>query len=547
MIKEFLLSIKGKITVVIFLIIILLSGFAIFVFLQNLDVKKRLNDLYKHNEPTLVLHFVGMNELTTSYGIIYKIAFIKDTSERAAFIKTIESFMSLHKIIHGHCDTLGIKNQKQHKDVVEAHSAYVLQSKEIFDLIDQNYEKIAQNNKVVDTILKSKIEKINGVYWSLYGKTYDYFNTFIENKETHMKEMLALSERLTVIILIISFLIIFTGFLMWKNIYSYISYSIKSIVARLQLVAKGELTELNIHGKDEIAQIFDATNTLVGNLKNASVFAQKVGTGNFEYTFLPTSEKDELGHSLVNMRNELQKFKIEDDKRFWINKGLAIFADVIRQNNSDINILADRFLAELINYTDSNQGAIYINVIKENEKVEYLEMLACYAYNKKKHIENTFAVGEGLVGQTYKEKQIIHITEIPEDYIKITSGLGESLPNTLLFVPLMIEQDILGIVELAAFANYPAYKIEFIQKVCDSLASVLLSSANASKMKTLIDSLQLKSEQMHAQEEELRQNMEELMATQEETMRKEEARLKNFNDLMAENAELKNKLNLLQS
>ncbi len=545
MIKEFLLSIKGKITSVIFLIIILLSGFAVFVFFQNIDVKKRLDTLYKHNEPTVTLHFIGISDMNWCYQLIYKSAFNKDTNARSEFYSYVDSYMSLHKTSDLHCDTLGIDNNKEHQNVIIKNQEFLLVVEDFYAIIKKyKYEK-ATFETPIDTVINEKLKIVNDKFWKLFTAYSDYMNTFMGNKELHMAEMLALSERLTTIIILISFLIIVIGFLMWKNIYSYISYSISTIVARLQLMSKGELIEQNVDTKDEVGQIMEASNILVGNIKNASLFAQKVGQGDYSYNYTPASEKDELGRSLLYMRNELQNFKTEDEKRFWINKGLAIFADVIRQNSHDKNLLADRFLAQLIDYTDSNQGAIYIN--EDAPQVTKLDMLACYAYNKKKHLEASIAIGEGLVGQTYKEKQLNHITEIPDDYIKITSGLGEALPTTLLFLPLMIDENMLGVVELASFNTYPKHKIEFIQKICDNLASVLLTSANATKMKKLVDDLQLKSEQMHAQEEELRQNMEELMATQEETARSEEVRNKEFESIKLENIELKNRLKLYES
>ncbi len=540
MIKQFLLSIKGKITSVIFLIIFLLSGFAVFVFFQSLEVKKRFDILYKHNEPTVTLHFIGVSCINSSIGDLNKAAFLKDTSTKQNFNNNIEAYMNFHKIIKLHCDTLGIKNYDLHKKVLLKNQEYLLTAKELFQIIEKYQINKNGFEQPVDTLLKEQLKKSNEKFWQIFGAYSDYLASYIGNKDIHLAEILALSERLTTIIILISFLIIVIGFLMWKNIYSYISYSISTIVTRLQQMSKGELIEQNVESKDEVGQIMEASNILVGNIKNASLFAKKVGQGDYSYNYNPASDKDELGRSLLYMRNELQNFKIEDEKRFWINKGLAIFADVIRQNGHDKNLLADRFLAQLIEYTDSNQGAIYIN--EEAPQVTKLEMLACYAYNKKKHFEVSIAIGEGLVGQTYKEKQLNHITEIPEDYIKITSGLGEALPTTLLFLPLMIDENMLGVVELASLNAYPKHKIEFIQKICDNLASVLQTSANATKMKKLVDDLQLKSEQMHAQEEELRQNMEELMATQEETKRAEIA-LKNENQrLLLENIELKNKL-----
>src|SRR5699024_3236907 len=109
----------------------------------------------------------------------------------------------------------------------------------------------------------------------------------------------------------------------------------------------------------------------------------------------------------------------------------------------------------------------------ENPEDVFIELITCYAYNRKKYINRKIALGEGLIGQVILEKETTYMTEIPEQYIKITSGLGEALPRNLLVVPLKIEDKVLGAIELASFKRLPDYRIQFVEKLGESIASTI--------------------------------------------------------------------------
>ena len=214
----------------------------------------------------------------------------------------------------------------------------------------------------------------------------------------------------------------------------------------------------------------------------------------------------------------LEKNQEAEEKRRWAAEGLAQATRILREYD-DIAQLYDKLIAYIIHYIEANQGGIFI-VNGEGEDM-HLELKACYAYERKKHLEKRIEIGEGLIGQTYLEKEHIYMTEIPESYVNITSGLGKAPPRNLLILPLIANETIEGIIELASFNQMEEHVIQFMNTLGESIASTIRNVRINQKTKELLEESQQQTEEMRAQEEEMRQNMEELNATQEEMARKQ--------------------------
>jgi GAF domain-containing protein len=166
-----------------------------------------------------------------------------------------------------------------------------------------------------------------------------------------------------------------------------------------------------------------------------------------------------------------------------------------------------------------NQGGLFL--LESEGSDEHLNLAACYAYERKKYLTRRVEIGEGLIGQCFLEKDIIYMTKVPQDYVQITSGLGEATPGCIIIVPIMTNDEIVGVMELASFKPVEKYQLEFLKKVAENVASSIVSSRVTERVKNLLTESQQQTEEMRAQEEEMRQNMEELQATQEEMRRKE--------------------------
>ncbi len=308
-----------------------------------------------------------------------------------------------------------------------------------------------------------------------------------------------------------------------------ITFPIKNITSILEGLSKGKV-EKSMHFKfetgDEFQKMGNALNTSIEGLAEKSEFSSKIGQGDLETELNLLSDEDILGKSLLNMRDNLLKAKeeesvrkIEDEKRSWATEGYAKFGEILRIDNDNIESLSLKVIQNLVNYVGANQGGIFI--LNDNDPAnKYLEMTACYAYDRQKFIEKKVEIGEGLIGTCFREAKTIYMTDIPDSYGKIGSGLGFERPKALLIVPLILNEEVYGIIELASFKKFEKHQIEFIEKNGESIASTISNIKINIRTNELLEKSQRQAEEMKSQEEEMRQNMEELSATQEEMARK---------------------------
>lgn len=364
----------------------------------------------------------------------------------------------------------------------------------------------------------------------------DDIDAAIAIKEAEMNEQL---QSLVLTIILVSVILIALGSFAALKLAGSLSSAVLAVRDRLQDLAKGKriekITEVQ---SDEIGEMTQSLNHLADGFDNYTGFAREIGRKNLEADFQVLSDEDQLGNSLLQMREDLKKASVEDKNRSWFNEGIAKIGDIMRKNNEDIANLTTNSLTELIKYLDINQGAIYVIENENDNEVETcLEMKSCFAYGRKKHLSQKIMVGEGLVGQCVLEKKHILLTEVPDNYVRITSGLGESTPKCLIIIPLIYNDEVKGVLELASFRQFEEHEVEFLLKVAESMAATIASVKTNEMTKKLLEHSQQMTEEIRAQEEELRQNSEELLATQEELNRK-------LMEIERENEELQEELNM---
>ncbi|NJL15641.1 MAG: GAF domain-containing protein [Microscillaceae bacterium] len=273
--------------------------------------------------------------------------------------------------------------------------------------------------------------------------------------------------------------------------------------------------------KQVLANLNQQNQTLREEIALAIDFIQKIEEGQNEYALLESQHADQaLVKALHKMQNRLLQIAEQEKKRQWTTESLASFNEILRQNR-ELGPLADALLSQLVRHLAAYQGAIFLLNEDKGQDV-FLEMVSSYALDRKKFARKQIQLGEGLVGQAYLEGQTILMTEVPQNYIQISSGLGEGTPRCLLVMPFKANERVLGVLELAAMHPFASHEISFLEKLSESMAITFFNVRNNEHTRRLLEDSQEQAEALRAQEEEMRQNNEELMATQEMMQRKQQ-------------------------
>ncbi|MBN1251660.1 MAG: GAF domain-containing protein [Bacteroidales bacterium] len=404
-----------------------------------------------------------------------------------------------YKTISLSIDTLFI----EHKRIMELLKTPADYSKNIN--IAEAESKINDKGNIL--LLTDRILFKANILNNKFNKKIDASNVIMEASFNNFRELIRWSA------VILFFIIIIIAFILTRTIVVPIN-SIKKLIIKM---SNGELPKENIKYRfDEIGEMGHALNDLIKGLIKISKFSNEIGKENYTSEFEPLGENDELGNSLVLMRENLKKAseeaeirKTENFQRSWASQGLAEFGELLRESKKDLEELTNEILAKLVRYLDANIGGLFI-INDDNQENNFLELIAFYAYDRRKYVEKHINLGENLVGQCVMENETIFMTEIPDDYIEIASGLGKDKPTSLLIVPLKLNEKVYGVVELASVKKIEKYQIEFVEKIGESIASTISSAKISLHTAKLLQESNEKSERLTKQEQESKKQIEKL-------------------------------------
>ncbi|RAW00734.1 GAF domain-containing protein [Pseudochryseolinea flava] len=331
-----------------------------------------------------------------------------------------------------------------------------------------------------------------------FDKSYSAFQKVMDRLIAHINEQVSEDTNFLNILSWVSIALLVTAF---------------AVLGVLLYFAQRSNDELTVQAKTRL----ESQSRAVSSLTN---FIESVSSGNYTVDITIDNDESNLTGTLVTMRDKLRDNADNDRKRNWTTTGLAQIGEILRTPAKTTEELLDNIIRFVVKYTNSNQGGLFI-LNEDNESDHFLELMACYAFERKKYLTKKVVIGEGLIGQCFLEADKMYLEEVPREYITITSGLGGSNPNALLIVPLKVNDKVYGVLELATFGKYHDYEIDLVEKLAESIASTISTVRVNESTRILLEKTQQQAEEMRAQEEEMRQNMEELEATQEEMRRKE--------------------------
>jgi CHASE3 domain sensor protein/putative methionine-R-sulfoxide reductase with GAF domain len=229
----------------------------------------------------------------------------------------------------------------------------------------------------------------------------------------------------------------------------------------------------------------------------------------------------------------------ESNDKNWLLTGSFELNEKIRGEQSEAE-LAQSIISQLCAYLGMQIGAIYLY------ESSLLRLAGSYAYNFRKQNITAFKLGEGLVGQAAIERKPIIFTEVPSDYTRIASGIGNIVPKNLMVLPMLYDNELKGVVEIGSAKEFSTLQIEFLQNVMESIAIVVSAAQSRTRQKELLEETQRQAEELETQQEELKQSNEELQEKTELLERSEAALKTQQEELQQTNEELEEKANLLE-
>lgn len=321
------------------------------------------------------------------------------------------------------------------------------------------------------------------------------------------------------LLIIIGFVLMFIAFQYAINyLNERISVQLRTISRLIRdMASDGKVDEIK-SGSKKYEQVYNHINQISKRYEALEELVKKLTNNQLNNQLPEILEKDSIGKNLLQLDKKLQRalqIEREGEKeaqlRKWEADGLSKFVSILQQYTDDIEELSYNLINNLVNYLNANQGALFF-LNNDDPNDVYFEQMATYAYDKKRLINRKIYPEQGLIGRIYNEKKTIYISEIPQNYLKITSGLGELEPNYLLIVPLLMNMEVYGAIEIASFNKFEDYQIEFLEKLGENIASTINNVQINTKTRKLLEQSKKQSEKLGFQEEMMRKSLEDMEA-----------------------------------
>ncbi len=313
-----------------------------------------------------------------------------------------------------------------------------------------------------------------------------------------------------------------------------VTHSLRETSSICEAVALGDFTQTaRVRGeKDVLCQSINQMGQTLGAIVNQ---ANAIAQGDYRSEIKPRSEADELGMALANMTRQLRESVTENQRESWFKTGQSELNDTMRGEQS-LTDLTQNIITQLASFLDAQIGALFLA-----EEDQTLKLVSSYAYTRRKGIAHEFSPGQGLVGQALMEKKSIVITEAPDDYIVIQSGVGQAAPKNILVLPFQRDKQIIGVLELGSFHEFTPTHLEFLDNVAENIAIAINAAQSRNRMSELLEKTQRQAEALESQQEELRSANEELQEQTQQLKSSEELLKSQQEELEMSNSRLEDK------
>lgn len=247
--------------------------------------------------------------------------------------------------------------------------------------------------------------------------------------------------------------------------------------------------------------------------------------------------------NLQKQSNVLKQERGKLEGQDWVKTSYANIIGKL-QGLNDLKAFAEVVINELVPALDAQLGLFYNKELADNKPL--LKLLASYAHKKRKNVANQFLLGEGLVGQSALEKKTILLSQVPDDYIRISSGVGETIPKNIIVFPLLFEKQLLAVIEIASVKEFSSLHQELIEQLRQNMGVVFNNIISLIRTEQLLEQSKIQAEELQTQQEELQVSNESLQAQTERLKTSEEELKQQSEELRVSNEELEEKQQRLE-
>lgn len=304
------------------------------------------------------------------------------------------------------------------------------------------------------------------------------------------------------------------------------------------------LGETDIHlpkfPKDAMGNLAQSFIQIDRNNKKVAFAASQIGKNIFDTPFQVRGKQDELGNAILKMRNSLQRFSTENENEIWIQTGLSSINNVLigKKNLPDT---CRATLTAVVNYLKADIGTLYLL-----NSTDVLELQSTHAILNKKVVPRTIHLGENRLGEAAINKTPVFYDHVPEDYLSIGSSTGKSPAAHLLILPLVQNEQLEGVIEIASFMPFPPLTTSLVKQLSVTIAIALHSIKSRLRLQELFEETQAQAEELQAQHSELENLNTELEAQTQKLQASEEELKVQQEELMQSNQELEERSKLLE-
>ncbi len=319
-----------------------------------------------------------------------------------------------------------------------------------------------------------------------------------------------------------------------------ITQNLREVISYSSFYSNGDFSK-RLKPRSQHDSLVDTINQMADSSLEVIRQAKVIANGDYRTDFSPRSGEDELGLALQQMTASLRRFEEETQNRAWIDSGIALISKTALAANNE-SILAESLLSTLCQYTGATLGAFYTRqAYQQDHSAETKPSLlraASYALSQNDSERLHLHWGESLAGQAAADNSMIEVHEVPDDYFRINSSLGDSLPRHLIVMPFSYQNNVLGVIELASLTQLDENSKTLLERSMVAIGIAVESARRNTELAISLQNAQTLTEELQQQQEELEENNQQLEEQTTQLEKQAEEIEVSRNELEARNEQL---------